>query len=396
MRVLVAPNAFKGTLTATQAAHIIASTLTAHGHVADLAPMADGGDGTLDAFLAAGYQRRPVTVPDAAGRMHDSEVATDGATAVIELARICGMATVDDLPKRPWQASSRGLGLAAMHAIDHGATSIVLALGGSASVDGGVGFLQALGFEIADADGMPVSSDADGMAAAASIRGAAPDGIAWTVLADVTNPLLSPGGAQMFAAQKGIAPDETDRLQHAWTNWAALMQQATGVDTANMRHAGAAGGIAAAAHAVLGARLVSGAYEIAQLIDLPKRIDTADLVITGEGRFDEQSLHGKAPGVVIELAQAAGKPIALIAGQIEVQPDVAYAIATDDAPDEDPEAALTWAVEQSFGRLGVTVGAYLHRNGTLPRATPSAGGSSVVGSPYVLEVDDSTECDVDG
>ena len=351
MRVLIAPNAFKGTLTATQAAHIIARTMTARGHVVDLAPMADGGDGTLEAFLAAGYRRQPVTVPDAAGRVHESEVAIDDTTAVIELARLCGMVTVRDLPKRPWQASSRGLGVAAMHAIDRGATSIVLALGGSASVDGGVGFLQAVGFDVTDADGAPVAPDADGMATAAAIRGTPPVGIAWTVLADVTNPLPGPDGAQMFAAQKGVTPDETDRLQRAWSRWAALLQHTTGVDTARLPHAGAAGGIAAAAHAMLGARLTSGAHEIAQLIDLPARIAATDLVITGEGRFDEQSLHGKAPGVVIELAKAADKPVALIAGQISHDPGTASAFATDDAHEQNAEAALASAAQRLLTEL---------------------------------------------
>lgn len=354
MRVLVAPNAFKGTLTAAEAAAVIADAIrrvSAQPVEVALAPMADGGDGTLDAFLAAGYSPAEVPVHDAAGRASATLVAHRDGDAVIELARTCGAVTVHDLPHDPWRASSLGFGEAARTAIDAGATRIALAVGGSASVDGGVGFLQGLGFVVADVNGDLVTPDAAGMARAHSIAGVAPTGIDWTVLADVDNPLLGPDGALMFAAQKGIPESEMDVLHRAWAHWADVLRRATGTDVAEVPHGGAAGGVAAAAHAVLGARLTSGARAIATMLDLPRRIADADLVITGEGRFDDQSLHGKATGVVVELARAHDKTVAVLAGEVTVTLPGVVAIETAAAPNagHDRRADLGWAAARLVG-----------------------------------------------
>ena len=354
MRVLIAPNAFKGTLSAPEVAHAIGTVMASHGHEVDAAPMSDGGDGTLEAFLAAGYAPVGIEIDDAAHRRRTSLIALRESTAVVELARTCGLAGVSDLPMNPWAASSLGLGQAARSAIDVGARSVVLALGGSASVDGGVGFLQGLGFDVIDDDGLPVTPDALGMSRARSIGGQCDPTVEWTVLADVDNPLLGPAGAIMFAAQKGLKPTERRVLDDAWTSWSRVLAESTGVDVGALPHAGAAGGIAGAAHAVLGATLSSGARRIALMLDLGTRIRNADLVITGEGCFDDQTLRGKAPGVVIDFAYRSATPVAVIAGRIEAGVDgLAAAVATSLAPGAgaDHVRDLGWAAEEMLTRL---------------------------------------------
>lgn len=334
MRVLIAPDAFKGTLGASDAARIIGEAATAYGLDIDLAPIADGGDGTLDILLAHGFVARDVAVVDAAGRPRRARIGVRGAEAVIELAEICGLVTVADLDLDARHRTTLGLGLAARTAIDAGCTTITLTLGGSASVDGGIGLLSGLGFAVVDDGGTPVTPDLSGMARAARIEVPPLPQVHWRALVDVTTPMAGrESTAMVFGAQKGL--DARARIQgdEALLHWAAVLQRTFDVDVRETPGGGAAGGVAAGAHAALGAELVGGAHAVLDLIGLPQRLRACDAVITGEGSFDAQSLLGKGTGAVIEAARAADRPVLVIAGESDqaMVPGVARIVTCADA-----------------------------------------------------------------
>ena len=317
MRILVAPDKFKATLTADQVCESIADALQKLGHVVDAMPLADGGDGTAAVVLRHGFDARTAPVVDGLGRPREGVIAWRGTDALIEMAQVCGLATVCDVPLDPWRASSLGLGLAARAARDAGAASITLALGGSASIDGGVGLLEGLGFAVLDRRGNPVSPDLVGMSQAASIEPIEIGGF-WRVLVDVTSPLVGPLGAvRVFGPQKGLESRELGRVSAAMCRWAHLLERVFGVDVTLIAGGGAAGGVAAAAHAALGATIESGAEFIADLTSLRERVRAADVVVTGEGAFDEQTFSGKAPGLVISIAREIGRPVYVVAGFTE-------------------------------------------------------------------------------
>lgn len=314
MRILVAPDKFKATLTADEVCESICDALQALGHVVDALPLADGGDGTAAIVLRHGFGARTAPVVDALGRPRAGLIAWRGSDAFIEMAQVCGLATVADVPPNPWLASSLGLGLAARAARDAGASSITLALGGSASIDGGIGLLEGVGFAVLDRRGHPVTPDLAGMSQAASIEPVESVG-SWRVLVDVTNPLVGPLGAvRVFGPQKGLEAREVGRVSAAMCRWASLLERTFGVDVAHIAGGGAAGGVAAAAHAALGAIIESGAEFIADLTSLRARVHAADLVVTGEGALDVQTFAGKAPGLVINIARAIGRPVYVVAG----------------------------------------------------------------------------------
>lgn len=315
MRVLVAPDAFKGTLSATAACDVISISLESAGLDVDRAPIADGGDGTLDVLLSHGFTAMLVDVVDAAGRPRQARIGMRGTRAVIELAEICGLVTVADLPLDAWHRTTLGLGRAARAAIDAGCTDITLAVGGSASVDGGIGLLTGLGFAVLDADGRSVSPDLAGMLQAERIERAELPPIHWRVLVDVTTPLAGrESTAMVFGAQKGLDARERVHGDEALRHWAAVLRREFGVDVRELPGGGAAGGVAAGAHAALGAVLVSGAQEVLELTNLRDRLRDCDAVVTGEGSFDAQSVLGKGTGAVIEAARSLDRPVYVLAG----------------------------------------------------------------------------------
>lgn len=336
MRIVLAPDKFKGSLSADEVVEAMSRAIAVVDDSIEVLsrPMADGGDGTLAAVLAAGFT--PVRVPtvDALGRPTLGTVARSGDAAFIELAESCGLAGVADLPLQPMNASTRGLGLLAREALAMGARQIMVGLGGSASVDGGLGFLQGLGFAITDVDGVPVSGDASGLLAAHRVdAGTAPEsarGCEWVFLVDVDAPLCgATGAASVFGPQKGLDPSGVEQVDSGLVRWARLLGAE---ESARIPGTGAAGGVAFAALATMGARIESGASYVASLIGLEECLARADLVITGEGSFDGQSwatdgygestaLVGKAPGVVIAMAARRGIPVCVVAGVVDVQPD---------------------------------------------------------------------------
>ncbi len=333
MRVLLAPDKFKGSMRASDvAAHLESGIRSAAGSLGEdlelvTAPIADGGDGTLDAAVAAGFRHVPVRVSGPTGEPVDSGYAERDGTAVVELADACGLARLPRGTLAPLTASSTGFGQAIGAALDAGCRRLVLAIGGSASTDGGAGMLAALGAGIVDADGHPVQPGGGGLSA---VRGLDLSGLhpglaaAEVVLAsDVNNPLLGArGAAAVYGPQKGASPDDVGRLDAALRHWSGVLAAALGVTPGPSGHpaadaagAGAAGGVGFAAIAALGATARPGIELLLELTGFAAALDGADLVVTGEGSLDDQTLHGKAPAGVAAAARRAGIPVVAVAGR---------------------------------------------------------------------------------
>lgn len=321
MRILVAPDKFKGTLSAAEAAEAMALGILDCDTTAevDICPIADGGEGSHEVMLAAGFDEVPVTVNSADGELHRSSIAVHGTTAVLELARLCGTPTLRQGP-RPWTSHTGGLGEAILSAIRQGADEIVLCIGGSASVDGGSGLLNALGYEFRDAAGVLVQPGLAGLGTIFQV--AAPDvpvGIPMTVVCDVSTPLLGQhGGIRLFSAQKGLDADEVLEAERRVAHWSQTTKRMLGRDLTDTPGGGSAGGVGFAAIAYLGAEFRQGLEYFDQLVDLSARIARSDLVITGEGMFDSGSLDGKTPVGVADRAIRAGRPCLLVAGRLEI------------------------------------------------------------------------------
>ncbi|MDK1360568.1 glycerate kinase [Arthrobacter sp. zg-Y1219] len=328
MRVLIAPDKFKGSLSAVEAAAAMAEGVLAVYPEADvmLVPVADGGEGTLEAALAAGAQEHTASVRGPLGGYVTALWAMTGSTAVIETARASGLMLVDPSVQSSLAASSYGSGELIREALDAGATEIVLGIGGSAMTDGGSGALTALGLRILDAAGNPVPPGGAGLSLAAAIDVSGLDGrlpgVRVRIAADVTNPLTGPeGAAHVFGEQKGADASARLLLDEALVRWAALLREVTGVDV-DTAGAGAAGGFPSAFLAFTEASLESGFDVISRLTGLDAALEKADLVLTGEGSLDEQSRYGKAPLSVAERARDAGIPVVALAGRITLPPQV--------------------------------------------------------------------------
>lgn len=316
--IVIAPDSFKGSLAAGAVAQALAEGWRERDSGARivLKPMSDGGEGTLEAFAVAepGARRMPVPVVGPDGRGHDAEwlLLPDG-TGVVELASTSGIELLGER-RLPWEADSTGFGQAIAAALEHGVPRLVLGIGSSASTDGGLGLLRALGARFTDADGVEVTPGAGGLRHlhAADLTGlrALPAGGA-TVITDVTNPLLGPiGAAAVFGPQKGLDADGVKAADAGLTRLAQVL----GGDPA-APGSGAAGG-AGYALRLWGAALAPGAEAIAGLIGLGAALERAALVITGEGQFDAQSAAGKVPAFVSGLARDAGVGTALVAGRV--------------------------------------------------------------------------------
>lgn len=342
MAVVIAVDSFKGSIRAAAAAREIAEgwrTVDPATQIR-LLPMADGGEGTLDAFAAGVSDARPMPVrvtgpagtPVAAAwlllpRVGHAESDAPRGTAVVELAATSGIELLGG-SLRPDDASTLGFGQAIAAALDHGVSRLVAGIGSSASTDGGAGVLRALGAELTDAAGRPIADGLRGLEDLARIdltalRPLPPGGA--TVLTDVAHPLLGPGGAAaVFGPQKGLDRSGVVRADAALARWASLLAEAMAHAPGRRTRArltpdvpgdGAAGGAGFALRA-WGARLVPGAGVVADLVGLRDAVATASVVVTGEGSFDAQSAAGKAPAHVLSVAREAGAPVALVAGRI--------------------------------------------------------------------------------
>lgn len=330
-RVVIAPDKFKGSLSALQVATRVATGLQQFQPdlQVELAPVADGGDGTLEAMIACGFTPVPAVVTGPTGTPVTAAFGRRDRTAVVELAEASGLRRLPEGRLDPLHATSRGTGDLIRAALDAGCTEIILGLGGSAGTDGGAGMLQALGAGLLDQHGheLPAGGWALSDLHSVDLTGLDPRlRTARTVLAsDVDNPLLGPlGAAAVYAGQKGATPAEIDLLECALQRWAHLLRPAIGRDWSVEPGAGAAGGVGFAALAVLDAYLRPGIDLVLDLIGFDDLLPGADLVITGEGSLDRQSLHGKAPVGVAAAATRHGLPAIAVAGRCSLSaPDLA-------------------------------------------------------------------------
>ena len=324
MRVVVAPNAFKGTLTASQAAAAIARGVREVFPEAEVieVPVADGGDGTAEALVSA--NQGEFRTAEVEGPLADPVKAQYGLidsrrTAVIELAAASGLTLIPPERRDPRRTSTFGFGQLLQAARGDGVSWIIAGIGGSATNDGGAGMGQALGYRLLDAQGRELER---GGAALARLERIDPSGFdaAWRsvtvrVACDVTNPLTGPQGASaVYGPQKGADPRAVRELDAALARFAAVVERDLGKEVAEIPGAGAAGGTGAGLIAFLDASLVPGAPLVVDAAGLDAKLRGADLVITGEGRVDEQTAYGKAPGEVAKRAQRAGVPVLLLAG----------------------------------------------------------------------------------
>lgn len=325
MKLVIAPDSFKESLSAEQVASAIADGWRSVYPQADihLCPMADGGEGTVDAVLAAtGGERRELSVRGPLGQPVQAHWGwLENGQAVIEMAAASGLHWVEPAQRDACITTSYGTGELILAALDAGAQRIILGIGGSATNDGGAGVLEALGARLLDGQGQPLAA---GGAALASLQRIELDGldprlaqVEVLVAADVDNPLCGPRGAShVFGPQKGASVAQVEQLDRALGHYADVMAAALGEDVRDVPGVGAAGGLGFAARAVLGARFRPGIELVAELSGLAQAVQGVDLVITGEGRLDGQSLHGKTPVGVARIAQAAGVPVIALAGSL--------------------------------------------------------------------------------
>ena len=351
MKILLAPDKFKGSLTAAEVVSELGGGLTERGIAWYGLPLADGGDGSVRAAIEAGYRQMRITVAGATGHERPTIAALDGTTAVIEVANTCGLHTLPSGKLAPLNATSKGLGQALVSVLRRGVTRIVLALGGSASTDGGTGLLAALGAVFRDADGAVLVMNGAALQRIRSIDiSALPDlsGVEIVVASDVQNPLTGPdGAAAVYGPQKGATPELVTLLDNGLTNLVDRLVTAGRTDAAELAAtpgAGAAGGVGFAG-LLLGGHIVSGADYFLDLLDFDTHLQGCDLVITGEGRMDDQTLNGKLPAII---AQRAGRtPVIAVVGRSDISAaglaemgiEAVHAIAdhTERSPADDPD-----------------------------------------------------------
>ncbi|WP_437882900.1 glycerate kinase [Pseudomonas sp. LRF_L74] len=326
MKIIIAPDSFKDSLSAADVASAIADGLREVLKDAELVelPMADGGEGTIDAILAAVQgEDRKSRVSGPLGQPVDARWGwlPDSRTAIIEMAEASGLQLVAQAQRNACVSSTRGTGELIRQALDAGARKLILTIGGSATNDGGAGMLQALGARLLDRQGHDLPPGGLALAQLATLDTGTLDprlaGLEVELAADVDNPLCGPNGAShVFGPQKGASAEHVRQLDAALGHFADCTARLLGKDLRDEPGAGAAGGIGFAAKVFLGARFRPGVDVVAQITHLDARIAGADLVITGEGRFDAQTLRGKTPLGVARVAAARQVPVIVLAGTL--------------------------------------------------------------------------------
>lgn len=370
MQILVAPDKFKGTMTASEVATAIADGLARAGVASIEIPLADGGDGSVAAAVAAGFTRHTITTQGADGGQASAEFAFDGHTAVVEVANSCGLGTLTDGELRPMTASSYGFGQAIQGALALSPRRVVLALGGSASTDGGAGMLAALGATFHDHTGHPIVPGGGGtLSALASVDASGLQHLAaveFVVATDVDNPLLhAHGAAAVFGPQKGANDRDVLLLEEGLDHLVHVLESAhppskdgeatSAAGAALQRGAGAAGGLGFAC-LWLGATRVAGADYFLDLLRFDHQLIGCTAIITGEGRIDGQTLSGKLPAVV--AARASGRPVHAFVGrndltheesiQLRLQTVVELASLTTEDPNGNAALSIRLLQEASF------------------------------------------------
>ncbi|MFB7406038.1 glycerate kinase [Streptomyces sp. NPDC056202] len=328
--VLVAADKFKGSLTAVQVAERVTAGLrrVIPELTVETLPVADGGDGTVAAAVAAGFERREVQVTGPLGEQVTAAFALRGTTAVVEMAEASGLQLLPAGVFAPLTATTYGSGELLRAALDAGATTLVFGVGGSATTDGGAGMLAALGARFLDASGAPVGPGGAPLAdlATADLSGLDPRfaSVDLILASDVDNPLTGPKGAPaVYGPQKGATPDDVRTLDAALAHFATVLEKAVGpkaAEAAVAPGAGGAGGIGYGA-LILGASFRPGIELMLEVLGFAPALSRATLVITGEGSLDEQTLHGKAPAGVAAAARAAGKEVVAVCGRLALPPE---------------------------------------------------------------------------
>lgn len=325
MKIVIAPDSFKESLSAAGVAQAIArgvQSVVPDAHVVCV-PMADGGEGTLDAVLAVtGGERRQLTVADALGRPITACWGwLPDQTAIIEMASAAGLEHIAVPDRDPLRADTQGVGELFRAALDAGAQRIVLTAGGSATNDGGTGMLRALGLRLLDQQGRELAKGGQALSQLAQIDSSRLDArlkhVGITIATDVRNPLCGPAGASaIFGPQKGATPAMVAELDHALSRFADVTAKVTGQELRESPGTGAAGGLGFAAMAWLDANMRPGVEVVAELAQLSVHLSDADLAITGEGRMDSQTLQGKTPWGVMQLASAQKVPVIAMVGSL--------------------------------------------------------------------------------
>ncbi|TLP79959.1 glycerate kinase [Nesterenkonia sphaerica] len=332
MKIVCAPDSFKGSVTAAEAAAAMAAGVRETIPAAEVVelPFADGGEGTLEALLAA-WGRTPETVDtvDALGRPVQARygLSPDGRTAVIEAAEANGLPQVSDVPLQPLRADTYGVGIIARHVLEAGAEEILLCIGGSATTDAGTGMLCALGAEFHDHDGAPAPPGGAGLGEITQVDLSGVDprahSIRWRIAVDVENPLTGDNGAAaVFGPQKGAHEQDIAELDRGLTQLARVMADSAGVPAQHYLETpgfGAAGGIPLGLVSVFGAEVVPGSAMVSEVLGLQEVLADADLVLTGEGRLDSQSLGGKVVDAVASRAPASCG-VVVLAGAVQLSP----------------------------------------------------------------------------
>ncbi|MBW6536301.1 MAG: glycerate kinase [Mariniphaga sp.] len=319
LKILVAPNSMKGSLNAFDFADVVEKAFlkVSNDFFIRKVPVADGGDFTGEVLCKAlNAEVLETTVQDPLGRQVKSKFAKAGKTAIIEMADASGIKLLKKDELNPLKTSSFGTGQLIKEALNSGCTEIFLGVGGSATVDGGMGMLEALSFQFFDERGRELKGNGKNLEYVAAIRKPLLSSeISIKIICDVDNPLLGENGAaSVFGPQKGATPQMVTQLEKGLAHWAGILENESGKDLVNLKGAGAAGGIALPLVAFFHAEIVSGASFVLSELNFEKQIEWADLVITGEGKLDSQTLYNKAPKAVADAARKAKKPVIAIGG----------------------------------------------------------------------------------
>jgi glycerate 2-kinase len=326
MKIAVAPNAFRGSMTALEAANAIADGLRRSRLDVELSlmPLADGGDGTLDVLLSKlDGSRLVVDVIGPNGKPIQAEMALlNNGTAVIESARASGIELVPMSERRTIAATSYGTGQLIFEGLKRGCKRFLIGIGGSAMTDGGAGCLQALGAKLLDTNDQPIARGGGALNSLARVDKDELDrlihGVEFVVLSDVTNPLIGPNGAAyIFGPQKGATLEEIDQLNQNLSHYADVVARDLGVDARDHPGAGAAGGLGAGLMAFLNAQLQSGAQAIIQTLGYEAQLASCDAVITGEGKLDSQTQGGKAVQIIAQMGRQHKIPVFALAGTLD-------------------------------------------------------------------------------
>ncbi len=321
MNILVAPNSMKGSLDAVEFAEIVEKAFLSVSSEFSVrkVPVADGGDFTGEILRRAlNAEKVEVEVKNPVGKTIRAHYAVSGSTAVIEMADASGMKLLSSGELNPLKTSTFGTGQLIMAAVEAGCTDIYLGVGGSATVDGGMGMMEALGFRFFDKSGRLLKGNGENLIAVEKIQ--KPENlpeVTIKIVCDVDNPLLGQqGAASVFGPQKGATSEMVKKLEAGLKNWADLLEKEYGCELKNLKGAGAAGGISVPLIAYCDAEIVSGASFVLSSLNFESHVKWADVVITGEGKVDSQTLNNKAPKAVADAAKSTGKPVIAIGGSV--------------------------------------------------------------------------------